>query len=139
MEKTTEEKARLYDEAVKKIQESLDQTADSYKFKGTLTKEDLKEIAGRYFPEFYEPYNVKVKRKLRTYLEKLVEDTHDEEKVEEYVDFLRWVENRKDEWTLEDRRKLENLIDEMGKESGVQYHDEIIEDFANRILTLLKP
>lgn len=139
MEKTIEEKARLYDEAVKKIRESLDQTPDSYKFNGTLTKEDLTEIAGRYFQEFYEPYNAKVKRKLRTYLEKLVEDTHDEEKVEEYVDFLRWVENRKDEWTLEDRRKLEKLIDEMGKESGVQYHDGIIEDFANRILTILKP
>ena len=97
MEKTIEEKARLYDEAVKKIQESLDQTSDSYKFKGTLTKEDLKEIAGRYFPDFYEPYPQKMKRKVISYLESLQRSSLSDKQIEEIEECIQWVENQKEE------------------------------------------
>lgn len=97
MEKTTEEKAKLYDAALERAEETLRSLAEDYQYKGTLTKEKIKEIYGRYFPELREPYPQKMKRKIVSYLESLQRSSLSDEQIEELEECIRWVENQKEE------------------------------------------
>ena len=89
---TTEEKARAYDKALNIAREILDHTSENY-LCTHLTKEDIKDMYIRFFPELEESEDEKIRKSLISYLHGLGEFDYPDKKT--YNDWLKWVEKQK--------------------------------------------
>ena len=90
-ELTLEEKAKRYDEALAKARNILDSTDDNYVCT-YLTKEDIKGMYSRFFPELAESEDEKIRKSLIHYLHGLGEFEYPDKKT--YNNWLVWLEKQ---------------------------------------------
>ena len=90
-ELTLEEKAKRYDEALEKARNILDSTDDNYVCT-YLTKEDIKGMYSKFFPELAESEDEKIRKSLISYLHGLGEFEYPNEKT--YNNWLAWLEKQ---------------------------------------------
>lgn len=89
-ELTLEEKAKRYDEALEKARDILDSTDDNYVCT-YLTKEDIKRMYSRFFPELREVDDEEIRKTLISYFNTLGGDYFGELKL---VDILAWFKKQ---------------------------------------------
>ena len=91
---TQEEKARAYDKIVKEAEDTLRDLAEDYQFRGTLTKDEIKSILGRFLPQFAESEDERIRKEIIKHFEDLRNNKWLKDKIPSY---LAWLEKQKEQ------------------------------------------
>ena len=123
--KTIEEKAKAYDKALNTAREILAHTSENY-LCTHLTKEDIKEMYSRFFPELAESEDDRIRKAIHIYLDWL-DGRRDYQPKGDYTikDMIAWIEKQKefvsadfdDVWETADCEELIATLDKYSKDA----------------------
>lgn len=140
--KTIEQKAKAYDKALNTAREILDHTSKNY-LCTYFTKEDIKDMYSRFFPELKEESeDERIRKAIINEISLLEKESVVEQRKNVYQSWIVWLEKQGEQKFVVPKFKVGDKVvytDSKGfKEYGiVQENDTVVESFKDQIAVLV--